>query len=90
MQARRQALASLKQLLADPEAAVKRDGRPAVDAAFAQQALARLTAPELAALTDWPAAAAKRASIPWHACRAAQLTAPTGCPAPAARQALLD
>ena len=63
--ARRQALASLKTLLADPAAAVKRDGRPAVDAAFAQQALARLTAPELAALTDWQAAAANQASIPW-------------------------
>lgn len=63
--ARRQALASLKDLLADPEAARKRDGRPAVDSAFAQQALARLTAPELVALTDWGAAAGSQSSIPW-------------------------
>ena len=63
--ARRQALAALKNLLADPEAARKRDGRPAVDAAFAQQALARLTAPELVALTDWGAAASNQVSIPW-------------------------
>ena len=64
--ARRQALAALKDLLADPEAARKRDGRPAVDAAFAQQALARLTAPELVALTDWQAAAGTQAAIPWY------------------------
>lgn len=62
---RRTALAKLKSLLANPLAAAKHDGTPVVDEAFAAEALARLTAPELVNLLDWEGAARNADSIPW-------------------------
>lgn len=62
---RRTALARLKSLLANPLAAAKHDGTPVVDEAFAAEALARLTAPELVNLLDWEGAARNADSIPW-------------------------
>jgi len=58
---RKQALASLRGLLAEPPA----DGATPVDAAYARIALERLTAQEAALLLDWRAAAAGDA--PWCA-----------------------
>jgi len=58
---RKQALASLRGLLAEPPA----DGATPVDAAYAWTALERLTAQEAALLLDWRAAAAGGA--PWCA-----------------------
>lgn len=62
---RRSALATLKHLLANPQAAAKRDGTQMVNGAFASEALARLTAPELVNLLDWGRAARDPESIPW-------------------------
>ena len=58
---RKQALASLRGLLAEPPA----DGATPVDAAYARTALQRLTAQEAALLLDWRAAASGGA--PWCA-----------------------
>lgn len=63
---RRQAITTLKALLADPAAAAKKDGTPTVDASFASEALARLTAPELVNLLDWEHAARNPDTIPWY------------------------
>ena len=58
---RKQALASLRGLLAEPPA----DGATPVDASYARTALQQLTAQEAALLLDWRAAAAGDA--PWCA-----------------------
>jgi hypothetical protein len=68
---RKQALAALRGLMAEPPA----DGATPVDTAYAATALERLTAQEAAHLLDWREAAADGA--PW--CARQKATERTGC-----------
>ena len=65
--ARKQALAVLKTLLANPELAAGPDGCSAVDGAFVKRALAALSAEEAVQLLDWRDVARDAAAIPWCA-----------------------
>jgi hypothetical protein len=66
---RAQAIAVLKTLLANPAAALSKDGKPIVDATFVRCAIQQLTSKEVLQLVDWVDLAAETPeSIPWYEC----------------------
>lgn len=62
---RRQAVAVLKSLLANPGLAAKGDGSSAVDRAFVRKAFGLLTSQETVDLLDWQDLLSHRTSVPW-------------------------
>eukprot|EP00884_Botryococcus_braunii_P003125 jgi/Botrbrau1/12813/Bobra.20_1s0004.1 len=63
---RAQAVAVLKELLANPGSALTKDGRSTVDAVFVRCALQQLTSHEVVQLLDWVDLAESPDLVPWY------------------------
>ncbi len=62
---RAQAVAVMKELLANPGSALTKDGRSTVDAVFVRCALQQLTSHEVVQLLDWVDLAESPELVPW-------------------------